>query len=128
MLFEYQGLWEKSRSPFYIIVTQGLTNPTRRSRINVLVEKPESKIGNGDETYSGTGEPVKQIISVTSCEKNFECYEGGFEKVTEVRIVAGSLIECMDTSQPYCSKGLLFGTSSRFCKCPLRAYAARELR
>lgn len=71
---------------------------------------------------------IQEIMQRMECPKDFACYKSGFQNTCKVQvIVPGKLIECLDESGRACVFGLAFG-SGIYCRCPLRNYAAENLR
>ena len=70
---------------------------------------------------------IEEIIKAVECQKDFECFKSGFEKVSKVEIMAGGkLIECLEENRQLCRLGFAFGAETTFCICPLRSYIARN--
>jgi len=70
---------------------------------------------------------IEEIMAGMECEKDFECYESGFEKISKVKD-EGLLgyVECLENRGTRCKFKVPYG-HSMFCKCPLRVYVAKEL-
>ena len=70
---------------------------------------------------------IEEIMAGMECDKDFECYESGFENICK----AGDwgmphYVECMENESPMCKFKVPFGDGV-FCSCPLRVYVAKEL-
>ena len=71
---------------------------------------------------------IEQIKSGMECPKDFVCYKSGFRKVCEAELIAGGkLLECLEPNSLTRKFALPFGRGV-FCECPLRFYAAKNLR
>jgi hypothetical protein len=71
---------------------------------------------------------IEKIIADLKCPVDVACYKSGFENVCNASIVGdGTVTECSQENHSYCGFRFSFGYSY-FCKCPLRVYAAKNLK
>lgn len=79
------------------------------------------------EITDGQRTTIQGMIGGMQCQKGFECYQSGFQKLCKVQSVLGSkLIECQDDGQKACQFAVDFGCG-RFCECPLRYLVLKTL-
>ncbi len=68
---------------------------------------------------------VKGIMAEMDCPKGFRCYESKFEDLAPGRVFPGhDAVQCRKAEESYCPMSFLFGSTTAFCKCPLRKYVA----
>lgn len=68
---------------------------------------------------------IEKIKHEMTCQKNFRCYESGFEKLSKIKLIAGGeRIVCLEEHQLRCKYALFYG-SLILCQCPLRNYIAK---
>ena len=82
------------------------------------------------EQYSHAehAEQIQKIISSMKCEKDFECFKSGFQKLCKIKSIGdGKVIECSPENQGSCEYRFTF-MDKNFCKCELRYYVARNLK
>jgi len=70
---------------------------------------------------------VQKIMAETDCPRNFRCYKSGFEKLTPVKVLSATGIECLKARESFCRMSVSFGMNTMLCECPLRKYVALEL-
>lgn len=74
---------------------------------------------------------IREIIGEMDCPKHFKCAKLGFEYLCKARDFGDEHhLECLEDLFPAC-KFVIYsdscGKGTRFCRCPLRVYLAREL-
>lgn len=70
---------------------------------------------------------IEEIMAGMECEKDFECYKSGFERICKAEDIG--LLEhakCLEEIQTICKFKIPY-RDEVFCSCPLRVYVAREL-
>jgi len=70
---------------------------------------------------------VQKIMAEMDCPHGFPCYKSGFEKLTPVKVLSATGIECFKARELFCRMSVAFGLSTMICKCPLRKYVALNL-
>ena len=71
---------------------------------------------------------IEEIMAGMKCEKDFECYKSGFDKICKARDWGlPDYVDCMENSSTICKFKVPYGDGV-FCSCPLRVYVARELK
>jgi hypothetical protein len=70
----------------------------------------------------------RKIINRIQCTKDIKCYESNFENICKAEDIGLPLfLVCLEKKSEVCSFSVSFG-SKYYCRCPLRIYAARELK
>ena len=95
-------------------------------------ERPAVREGRLMDLTSQQRQDVEDIIKTMECPVNFRCYASEFRSLCAVTSIGGGkLIECSDGQ---CANGdadtcpFRFSPGvGRFCRCPLRRYAAIQL-
>ena len=76
----------------------------------------------------GSKKKLEEIIDDLKCPYDFVCYKSNFEKLCDAKDIGmESFLLCLDDTPGECVFSLSFG-ESKFCKCPLRVYIAKELK
>jgi hypothetical protein len=71
---------------------------------------------------------IEEIMAQMECEKDFQCYRSGFEKICKAGYWGQpDYVECMEEKRTMCQFKVPFGDGV-FCRCPLRVYVAKELK
>ena len=74
---------------------------------------------------------IEQIVDGLKCPKGFKCYKSGLEVLCKARGTEGtvSYLECLEENPEDCVfSTFIQGWDAYVCKCPLRAYLAKELK
>jgi hypothetical protein len=75
----------------------------------------------------GSKKKLEEIIDNLQCPYDFLCYKSNFKKLCKAQDIGiESFLVCLDDTPEECVFTLSFG-GSKFCKCPLRVYIAKEL-
>jgi len=75
---------------------------------------------------------IERIIGSIQCPKDFICYKSGLEILCKAKDIGdGSYtrpyLVCSEENPSQCKFSVHFG-DSYYCKCPLRAYIAKEVK
>ena len=71
---------------------------------------------------------IEEIMAGMECDKDFKCYEAGFEHICKARDWGlPDYVDCLEDSITMCKFKVPFGDGV-FCRCPLRVYVAKELK
>jgi hypothetical protein len=87
------------------------------------------------ELTAGQEADVQSIMAEMECERDFPCYESGFEDLTPVKAFSGTdVIACLNQKKSRCPNSLEFGSTTKLhecplmlCECPLRKYVSLNL-
>jgi hypothetical protein len=71
---------------------------------------------------------LEEIIDDLECPEDFKCYKSNFNDLCEMEDLGmDSFVLCLDKKSKWCTFSISFG-DSKYCKCPLRVYIAKELK
>jgi hypothetical protein len=73
---------------------------------------------------------INALLDQIECPKGFKCAESGFGRLCEARDFGDEKhLLCLEKKDPPCSFALIYdyGHETRFCRCPLRVYLARNI-
>jgi len=71
---------------------------------------------------------IEEIMAGMECEKDFECYKTGFEKLCKTRDTGlPGYVDCLEEKGTICEFQVPFGRGV-YCRCPLRVYIAKEVK
>jgi hypothetical protein len=77
-----------------------------------------------DKNQKAKAEEIKASIS---CEKNFECLNSNFSKISQAKDIGlDEYVKCLAEKPDKCNYSLTFGYSY-LCRCPMRIFAAKSL-
>jgi len=72
---------------------------------------------------------IEAIKGKIQCQKNFRCFDSGFEVLCEARDIGiGTMLECLDEDPEQCKNSFAFYGFSYLCECPIRVYICKKLK
>ncbi len=70
---------------------------------------------------------IKKIIKTIQCTKDFKCYESKFKNLCKAKDIGlKSFLLCLEETRD-CNFSIYF-IDEYLCKCPLRVFAAKEMK